>query len=107
MLLSSFLSLFLFYQFFGFDFTSAILELLNLGYWRIFYFLFFQVFGFDFVGFWCWRCVCRLDFVQCVNCFGFLCVLYFVWLGRKCGKMESIGVLNEGVLIIGAQLWVT
>ena len=47
MFLSSFLSLFLFYRFFsGFDFTSAILEFLNLGYWRIFYFLFFQFFGF-------------------------------------------------------------
>ena len=46
----------------------------------------------------------RLDFVQCVNCFGFLCVLHFFWLGRKCEEREAINVLNKGVLIIGGSI---
>ena len=44
------------------------------------------------------------NFVLCVDCFGFRCVLCFVWLGRKCGEREEIGVLNLGVLIIGDSI---
>ena len=61
-------------------------------------------FGFNFVGFWCWRCVCGWNFVECVDCYGFRCVLCFVWLARKCGKREEIWVLNLGVLIIGDSI---